>query len=185
MDDVFLKEGFVVWIDDPLKKFYTISRREAFDYETGDENSAYFSTVASGSTSGFKGIEILEPDNKPPHLFQVLWGVADTGKIKYYIKIPTGQNRIGVDEDKEIGFINADKSPHYDPNPMYQFYLINGWYPSIDCRNGSPVTITPKIWFRGMKYDIEELTNKTKLAALENGAATFKKVILGGIKMTP
>lgn len=183
-DSIFLKEGHYVWIDEPYNAFYAIIRREPFDYETGEESTAVFSTVSSGNESGFKNVSDLEPDNKPLHLYQVLWGVKDTEDIKYYMKIPTGQNRFGIDTDKEIGFLNADKSPFYDPNPLYQFYLIDEWYPSINCKNNSPVTITPKVWFKGMKYDIEKVTDTATLNALKSGAP-HRKIIFGGIKNTP
>lgn len=184
MGELYLKEGHIVYIDDPYFKYFKIARREPFDYETGEETTAIFTAVASGGTSGFKNIKELEPDNKPLHLFQVLWGVQHTEDIKYYMKIPVGQNRFGVDVDKEIGFINADKSPYYDPDPLFQFYLINEWYPSVDCRNNSPVSIMPKVWFRGMKYDIEEIKDTQLLASLKAGHVAHRKIVFGGIKMT-
>lgn len=182
--NIFLKEGHVVWIDEPLKSFYRIVRREPFEYETGAEDTAVFSTVASGGTSGFKNIEQLEPDDKPLHLFQVLWGVQDGPPIKYYVKIPSGQNRFGTDEDKEIGFINCEKSPHTNPNPLFQFWLITQWYPTIDCHNNSPVTITPKVWFCGMKYDLEKIEGAAELQAIK-AANRFKRIHFGGVKNTP
>jgi len=184
-DDLYLKQGHIVWIDEPLKQFYKIVRREPFEYETGEEDTAIFTTVASGAESGFKDIATLEPDNKPLHLFQVLWGVADSGPIKYYVKIPSGQNRFGVDEDKEIGFINAQKSPYFDPDPLYQFYLIAEWTPSINCKNNSAVTITPKVWFKGMKYDIEPITNPGLLDSLNAGKTPHRRIYFGGVKNTP
>jgi hypothetical protein len=183
--DLYMKQGHIAWIDEPLKGFYDIVRREPFDFTTGEESTAIFTTVASGSSSGFQPIDELEPDNKPLHLYQVLWGVADCGEIKYYIKIPTGQNRFGIDEDKEIGFINAEKSPYFAPNPLYQFYLINEWYPSVNCVNNSPVTITPKVWFRGMKYDISPVVNATIRSALEAGKHAHRRIYFGGVKNTP
>ena len=183
-EDIYLKEGYIVWIDEPYNGYYRILRREPFEFETGQEDTAIFSTVAFGSSSGFKNVELLEPDNNPLHLFQVLWGVQHTGNVKYYMKIPTGQNRFGVDEDKEIGFINEEKSPWYDPDPLFQFWLIHEWYPSVNCVNGSPVTITPKVWFKGMKYDIELVKDERTLAQIRSGGA-FRKIVFGGVKNTP
>ena len=177
-EEIYLKEGYTVFIDEPYNGYYRVIRREPFDFVTGEETPLIFSAVASGAESGFKNIDTIEPDNDPLHLYQVIWGVADTGDIKYYYKLPTGQNRAGVDEDKEIGFINADKSPFYDPNPLFQFWLIHDWYPAINCVNGSPCTITPKVWFRGMKYDIQRLQDSEK-------PQIVKKVVFGGIKNTP
>lgn len=180
-EEIYLKEGWDIYIDDPYNAFYRIIRREPFDFVTGEESPAIFSTVASGSESGFKNIEKLEPDNDPLHLFQVLWGVADASDIKYYLKIPSGQNRLGVDDDKEIGFVNADKSPFYEPNSLFMFWLVHDHTPAVNCKNGSPVTITPKIWFRGMKYDILWLGD----ADMKNPPKIVKKIVFGGVKNTP
>jgi hypothetical protein len=180
-EDIYLKEGWSVFIDDPYNAYYRIVRREPFDFVTGEESPAIFSTVASGSESGFKNISTLEPDNDPLHLFQVVWGVADVGDIQYYLKLPAGQNRFGVDVNKEIGFLNADKSPFYEPNPVFQFFLVHDWIPAVNCKNGSPVTITPKVWFRGMKYDILKLGD----ANMPNPPPIVKKIVFGGIKNTP
>lgn len=177
-EEIYLKEGYSIYIDEPYNGYYRIVRREPFDFVTGEENTAIFSTVASGAESGFRNIDTIEPDNDPLHLYQVVWGVADVGDIKYYLKIPTGQNRLGVDDDKEIGFINGDKSPHYEPNPNYAFFLVHDWVPSINCVNGSAVTITPKIWFRGMKYDIQKINEQT-------AGPIVRKIVFGGIKNTP
>jgi len=182
MSDLYLKPGFIVYIDDPLFKYYRILRREALDYETGEEDVAIFSAIASGAESGFKNIAVLEPDKDPFHLFQVLMGFIHSGDIKYYIKNPSGQNRLGVDDDKEIGFLNADKSPYYDPNPDYEMYLIADWYPAINCKNNSPVTITPKIYFKGMKYDVEELDAATA-EAVKAGKIPYRKIVFGGLKV--
>lgn len=177
-EDPFLKEGYDIWIDEPYNGFYRIVRREPFDYKTGEEDTAIFSTVASGGESGFKNIDIIEPDNDPLHLYQVLVGVEDVDPVKYFIKLPTGQDRFGVDEDKSIGFIDASNSPYYDPSPLFAFWLVHDWYPAVNCVNGSAVTRTPKLWFKGMKYDIQRLPDGTK-------PAIAKKVVFGGVKNTP
>jgi hypothetical protein len=180
-ESLWLKENYFIYIGDPINKFYKITRREAFEFETGREDTAIFSAVSSGSESGYKNIDILEPDETPRHLFQVLWGVKDT-LVRYYLKLPTGTNRFGTDEKKDIGYINAERSPYYAPNPDYMFWLVNDWYPSINAVNESPVTITPKIWFRGMKYDIEEVKETKVLSMLKSGQLPHRKITLGGIK---
>ena len=183
--DIYLKPGQIVWIDEPLTSYYRIIRREPFNYVTGEEDTAKFSTVASGSESGFKAMSDLEPDNKPLHLYHVLWGVKDIGDIKYYVKIPTGQNRFGIDTDKEIGYVDADKSFYAEPNPLYEFYLINEWYPSVNCKNNSAFTILPKVWFRGMKYDIDPIKDASTIRALDSGQMAHRRIYFGGVKNTP
>ena len=176
--DPFLKEGYTVWIDEPYNGYYRIVRREPFQFVTGEESPALFSTVASGGESGFTNISTIEPDNDPLHLYQVLWGVEHSDRVKYYLKIPAGQNRYGVDKAKEIGFVSAEESPWYDPNPLFEFWLIHDWIPAVNCVNGSPVTQTPKIWFVGMKYDIEKISQA-------QAGTIVKKIVFGGIKNTP
>lgn len=188
-EDIFLKENYIVYIDDPMNGYYRIIRREPFRYVTGTElntTNLTFSAVAPGANSGFITIADLEPDNRPEHLFQVLWGVEETGPdIKYYIKIPAGQNRWGVDQDKEVGYITAVESPYFDPNPLYQFWLIHDYMPSIQCNNQSAVTIIPKVYFRGMKYDIDQVTDTNILAQLNSGQRTYRKIVFGGVGNTP
>jgi hypothetical protein len=182
-DDIWLKKGYFVELTfpgAPDDNYYEITAAEPFEYETGTEDTAIFSAVSSGSDSGYKNIELLEPDDVPPHLFQVLWGVKDT-QVKYYLKLPTGTNRMGVDEDKDIGFITAEKSPYYAPNPLYQFWLLHAWYPSIKAVNESPVTITPKIWFKGMKYDIKKVGGET-LELLKAGKLPCRRIEIGGVR---
>lgn len=184
MDDIWLKRGYfveLVWPGSPPDNYFKITAVEPFEYETGTEETPVFTPLAPGSESGFRNIPVLEPDDVPPHLFQVLWGVKDT-KVKYYFKLPTGTNRYGTDDDKDIGFITADRSPYYAPNPLYQFWLLHAWYPSINAVNESPATITPKIWFRGMKYDIEKVTDAETLEGLKTGRIPCTRIVLGGVK---
>jgi hypothetical protein len=183
-DGGYLKEGWVVYIDDPYNGFYRIARREPFDFVTGEESPAIFTPVLPGGQSAYQNVVTLEPDNDPLHLFQVRWGVQESGNVKYYLKVPTGQNRFGVDVNKEIGYINADKSPWFDPDPLFQFWLVHDWIPAVNMRNGSPTTITPKIWFRGMKYDIEKITNAGTISQLRQ-SGVHKKIVFGGVKNTP
>lgn len=180
-DELWIKEGYYVWIGEPLGQFYKVGAREAFDFETGEEDTAIFSAVAAGGQSNFKNITILEPDEKPQHLFQVLWGVKDT-LMKYYLKLPTGVDRHGIDDDKDIGFVDAYKSPAYNPNPEFMFWIIHDFYPAINAKNVSPFSQTPKIFFTGMKYDIEEVTDPAVLEMLRAGKIPCKRLYISGIK---
>lgn len=177
-ENIFLKEGYTIYVDEPLNKYYKVVRREPFSYITGNETPVIFSTVASGSETGFKNIDALEPDDDPMHIFQVLWGVADYDPVKYYMKIPSGQNRFGLDNDKEIGFVDAAISPWFNPSALFQFWLKPDWIPAINCKNGSACVITPKIYFQGMKYDVAALTK-------DQAGTIYKKVVFGGVKNTP
>jgi len=102
--------------------------------------------------------------------------------MRYYFKIPTGTNRFGIDDDKDIGFVDEDMSPYDDPNEDFEFWLVNEYYPSINAKNDSLVTLPPKVYFTGMKYDITEVKEHDILARLKNGLIPFKTVTIGGVR---
>lgn len=182
-----LKEGYYVNVLTPAlkEKFFRVGKKEGFTYETGTSDTAEFAAVASGSESGFKNIDVLEPDDAPRHLFYVEWGVKDG--CKYELKIPTGTNRLGVDEDKDVGFVTNEKSPYYAPDNTYSFWLVNDYYPAINAINITPNSLTPKAWFKGKKWDLEEVKEPdiiTKLKNYEKGitpSIPFTKITVGGI----
>lgn len=167
-----LKPGFIVKI---FERYYRIKAAEPFRYDTGDESSAFFSSVSSGSDSGFKNITELEPDDLPiPHLFWVVPGFEDG--MQYSIKIPTGTNRFGTDVTKGIGYLDNLMSPYYAPNEDYGFWLVNNYYPAINAKNVMSVAMTPKVHFRGIKFDLEPTTNPM------NGSPV-QEVIIGGLEI--
>lgn len=174
----FLKEGYYVTLSNRPEKIYKVTAVEPFEFETGDQTDTIFSSVASGAESGFQPIDELEPDDKPAHLFQVLWGVKSSGR--YYIKIPTGTNRFGIDTDYDIGYITNEKSPYHSPNPLYLFWTVHDFYPAINFSNTTLRAITPKVWFKGMKYSIEEV----KGAELSLAKERAKPITMGGITST-
>lgn len=167
-------------------KFFQVKNSEPFEFETGDEASAIFAAVTSGSESGFKPIDVIEPDDSPMHLYYVLWGVKDG--CKYFVKIDTGTNRFGIDEDKDIGYITNEKSPYFAPDPAYAFWLVNNHYPSINAVNVTKDSLTPKVWFRGFKYDLVEVKDPQTIVLLRNYESgrspnlPFKRVTIGGVK---
>lgn len=187
MDEI--KKGFYVHIavEGLDKDHYQIGDVEPFLYETGTSDTAEFSaTVASGAESGFKNIPVLEPDDSPPRLFWVEWGVKDG--CRYQIKIPTGTDRLGLDEDKDVGFLTNEKSPYFDPDPRFGFWIVANFYPAINAKNYTPNTLTPKVWFQGKKYDIIKVTDQeviTKLKNYERGISPsipFTRITIGGVR---
>lgn len=168
-------------------KFYQVINMEPIAYVTGDASTAEFSSVASGGQSGFKNIEILEPDDDPMHLYGLDWGVEDA--MKYYMRIPTGTSRMGLDEDEDIGYVTGDLSHRLSPNPQYGFWVVHDMYPSFEAVNPTLQAHTPKIWFYGMKFHLK-LLNETEYSDTINrlmsfakglGGTPFKSVILGGL----
>ena len=175
----FLKEGHYLHlvVDAAEQGYWQVVQKEAFNYETGRSDTAEFTTVAVGAASDYKNIGVLEPDQTPAHLFQVRMGVLDG--FHYYVKIPTGTDRLGVDADKNVGFIDNEKSPAYEPDESYEFWLIHNYYPSINAKSEYPhyASGVPKVFFSGMKYAIKEVKDATILTALKN----FEAGLPGGI----
>lgn len=183
MVDIDLKIGYYVritGIDKELEsKLFKIAREESLRYITGDEaGTAYFSAVASGSNSGYQNIEVLEPSKAPRHLAKIRWGVKTGGK--YFLKLPTGTDRLGTDRDKDIGYITNEISPWVDPDPDWEFWLLNDYFPAINFVNNTLFTVTPQVFFQGVKYDIEEVTGPEK-ADIE-GSKRFTIINIGGVK---
>lgn len=161
-------------------EFLQILSVEPFEY-----TMTFDDAVASGSESGFQTVEKLEPNDKPFHLFWVTWGVRDG--CEYQIKIPTGTDRLGVDEDKGIARITNRHSPYFSPDPALGFWLIPDHFPSINAINHTLASLTPKIYFKGFKYDIELVRDDELLKRLRNFEkrdspyVPSKKITLGGV----
>lgn len=164
-----LRVGDNVFIPSLQNKYFTIKAVEPFNYATGEGSSTEFTSIATGAASGFKNIDILEPDDNPRRLFQVRFGVKDG--CTYFFKIPTGTNRWGVDVDKDVGYIDNEKSPYYAMNPNYEFWLIHDVYPSVNASNATGASVTPKVHFEGFKYDITEITKPS----------IFRTITIGGV----
>lgn len=187
MDEEELREGWYIKIllDEYKEKFFRVERKEPFTYETGTSDTVEFTSISPGSETGFKNIDVLEPDDRPRRLFYVKWGVKDG--CEYYLKIPSGVNRFGTDQDKDVGFITNEKSPYYDMNPQYSFWLVHNFYPAVNARNVTATALTPKVWFEGMKYDIVEVSDSEiieKLKNFEKGVSPsipFRKITIGGV----
>lgn len=183
-----IREGFYVRVLTPALEntFFKVGKTEPFYYETGTSDVAEFASVASGSESGFKNVDVLEPDEAPMHLFWVMWGVKDG--CKYYIKIPTGTDRIGTDEDKDVGYVTNEKSPYYAPDPVYGFWLVSDYYPAVNAVNVTAFSLIPKVWFPGTKWDLEKVKEADIIAKLQNfqrgvtPSIPFTEITIGGIK---
>jgi hypothetical protein len=173
-----LRIGFVIELDG---RYFEITAIEPFNYMTGDEDATDpFSSVAASGSKDYTNISVLDPDEDPAHLYEVFWGVK-TGGI-YRMKLPAGTQRLGVDEDKDVGYVDMQRSPWFAPNPAYKFWLRHDRYPQIAFSNISTTdAITPKILFEGYKYDLQPATNDA-IANMKTRGVPPKKIIVGGVK---
>jgi len=177
------KEGFAVsFSGDPSAegKFFRVKRKEGFEYETGrTTGTAEFSTVASGSLTGFRDVKVLEPDERPQRAAYVEMGFKDGAE--YTVKIKSGTIRYGPDGDKNAARLNNQKSPYFDPDPTFAFWLLGpDWFPSLEARNVTPFTITPIVFFKGFKFDLDEITDTGEIDRIK-ASGKFTIITLGGV----
>lgn len=166
--------------------FYRLGAPEPFLYITGDGPNVEFTSVSAGSESGFKNIDNVDPNERPKRLQFTMWGVRDG--CQYFIKIPTGTNRLGTDKDLDVGYITCLISPYFAPDEQFGFWLIHDFYPAVNAKNVTAAAVTPKVWFKGIKYDIEEIPVGdllTKLLNYEKNISPnmpFTTISIGGVK---
>lgn len=172
-----LKVGHFVEINGD---FYEIAEKEPFEYRTGQESTAFFSSVASGGVSSYVNITELEPDKLPQRLWFVTFGIKDG--MQYFLKIPTGSSRFGTDVTKEIGFVDNEITPYHAHNEKFGFWLVNNYYPAIKASNPTGIAQTPQVYFKGTKYDIQPVRDSGKSSALRAGGIPYLHITLGGVK---
>ena len=153
--DELPKLGFTIgFVGDPQwkDKFFKIENIEGFEYQTGNTSgTAEFSTVASGGLSGFKQIEVLDPDKNKA----VYTSMGFKDGCLYEFKVKAGTIRFGPDGDKNAARLSAQKSPWWDPDPTFGFWMVENYFPAVQARNVTPFTITPSVYFKGFKYDLK------------------------------
>ena len=150
-----LEKGFAISDNICIKiggtrKYYIVTNRDVMFYlHEHDE-------VEHGTTASYEELTNLNP----PHgqLYQV-YKIWIDGNVYLYVKQPAATNRFGTQRSPEGGFLNDRTSG--TKGGMY----VNLWFtidnpPSIQLRNIQPVDITPKVWYIGWRYAIEELPGK-------------------------
>ena len=187
---VFLKAGYVILllsvaekVDDAINagNFFKILRdSEPLKVRSSDlALSDPFIAVATGGESGFKDHEKLEPREAPAELYRVRWGVKDG--CDYYLKLPSGTERLGVYEKKDVGRITALDSDVVCPAEEYGFWMVHGDFPSVNAKNYTGYSLTPDIYFEGEKYNIEKITDAITLKLLKEGKLPYTVVTRGGL----
>jgi hypothetical protein len=174
-----LKEGYLVtfvgsWAESKalIDKFYRILRKERLIYITGEGDKTEFAAVATGAESDFIDIEALEPNTN--ELYQLRPGVKDG--CKYHGKL-TGKERYGPTLDTDMAYFCNQDSLWTDPSEEFEFFLVHDMFPSYNADNDTGYSVTPKIWFKGWKYDIE-LSEYTK----DRKPPEYSTISLGGLK---
>jgi len=169
-----LKVGYLVtfvgaWAEskDYIGKYFRLLRKERLIYITGEGDTTEFTAVATGAESGFTDIEALEPDKN--QLYQLSPGVKDG--LKYHAKM-TGKDRFGPRLDTDMAYFTNQDSFWTAPSEDLEFFLVKDMFPSYNAVNATGSTVTPKIYFRGTQWDLEEVPK----------AEPYSIITLGGLK---
>lgn len=183
-NDLPKEEYIITFLGDGLwtGRLFRVKNIEGLQYATGQTTGTpEFSTVATNSLSGFKDIDVLAPSKSPLKAAYVEMGFKDA--LKYTVQVKSGSIRYGPDHDVNAAQLFNFMSPYFDTDPVFAMWLVFDWFPSIQAFNNTPFTVTPKVWFRGYKYNIEEISNGQEIARLKM-AGRVRTLTLGGNQIT-
>ncbi len=131
-------------------KYYNISNRDTiFLQETPGE-------IAADSTDSYSEVTNLNPPHGQLYSIYKIW--VD-GNIKLYCKQPAATNRFGTQRSPAGGFLTDHISGMKGGMYLNLNFTIDN-PPSIQLVNEQNIAITPKIWYIGWRYAIEELPSK-------------------------
>jgi len=173
-----LRNGELIRLSTDLEGIYAVQLKEKFNTDS-PERTTVFAAVAAAANSGWTDLDDLDPREHPPELLQIRLGFEDG--LDYYVKYPTGSNIHGVNRDKDVGFINSEKSPRLMPNDDYEYWALHDWYPSVNAKNHTAYSDTPKVFAEGWKYTIRPATVQ-EAAAVRAGKRYCRFVQLGGVQ---
>jgi len=173
-----LRNGELIRLSTNLEGIYAVQLKETFNTDSPERTVAFEAVVAAGS-SGWTDLDDLDPREHPPELLQIHLGFEDG--FNYYVKYPSGSNIHGVNRDKDVGFLNSERSPALMPNDNYEYWALHDWYPSVNAVNPTAYTDTPKVYASGYKYTIRPAT-PAEAAAVKAGRRYCRFVQLGGVQ---
>ena len=132
------------------KKYYTVTNRDNLFYL--DEADA----IAADTTDTYSELTNLNPPHGQLYAVYKIW---IDGNVELFLKQPAATNRWGSQRSPEGGLLN-DRTSGVKGGMYTNLYFTIDNPPSIQLVNRQPVSITPKIWYIGWRYAIEELSIK-------------------------
>lgn len=157
-------------------QFWEIVGREPFWYET-TAITAEFAALVTGTNSGFVQIANLQPRQQIQMLIYVLWAVSDG--CTYFLQRPSGTSVMGVDRDQDAGYLDATRSHPAAFNEDYAFFIVTKDAIAIRANNDTGYTVTPKVFFTGMKYDIDPIVDAKLIKQLNAREVPYRKIPRG------
>lgn len=150
-----LEKGFLIGDNIALRiggtiKYYTVTNRDVIFYQKVHDE------IVADSTESYSEMT----DLNPPHgqLYQV-YKIWVDGNVKLYLKQPAATNKFGTHRSPAGGFLTDRISGMKGGMYVNLFFTIDN-PPSVQLVNEQHIAITPKIWWIGWRYAIEELLTK-------------------------
>ena len=144
------------------KVYYVVTNRDNLFYlEEADE-------VAADSTDTYSEVTNLNPPHGQLYFCQKIW---IDGNVELYIKQPAATDRWGTQRSPAGGLLNDRTSGLKGGIYLNLFFTIDN-PPSIQLVNRQSVAISPKIWYIGWRYTIEQLPSRPDI---------FTEVTISGI----
>lgn len=133
-------------------KYYVVSAVDDIFYR--DEHSA----LSAGSTESYAEVSDLDPPTG-----QIYWigKIEVDGNVKVYLKQPASTNRWGTNKAPEGGLIFDISSPITDAEDV-NIWIAEDYPPNVQLINGTNVSITPVLWWKGKRFAVKELTEEPK-----------------------
>lgn len=173
-----LKVGDVFVYNKEPNTLYEVTGREKFNWHTGQAPTAEFGVVATATNSGWVDLTRLDPRQTPRELVQIRLGFEDG--MAYFVKYPSGTNIHGVNLDKDVGYLDAERSPKLLPNEDYEYWAMNGSYPSVNAQNTTGYADTPMVFAEGWRYMFISASG-AKAALVKAGRIRPRYVQEGGV----
>ena len=155
MTKIDLEKGFAISDNIAIRiggtiKYYTVTNRDTIFYQKQHDE------IAADSTESYAEMT----DLNPPHgnLYQI-YKIWVDGNIKLYLKQPASTNKWGTNRSPAGGFLNDRISGVKGGMYTNLFFTIDN-PPSVQLVNEQHIAITPKIWWIGWRYAIEELPSR-------------------------
>ena len=128
-------------------KFYKITNRDNI-FLLSEEDA-----IAADSTSSYAEVTNLNPPHGQLYFIYALW---IDGNVKVFMKQPASTNLFGTQRSPAGGLL-TDRSSGVKGSMNLDLYFTIDNPPSVQIQNEQPIEITPKIWYIGWRYSIEEL----------------------------
>ncbi len=144
------------------KMYYTITNRDNLFYLNEPD------AVAADSIDSYSEITELNPPHGQLYSVVKIW---IDGNIELFLKQPAATSRFGTQRSPSGGLLN-DRISSVKGGLYTNLNFTIDNPPSVQLVNRQPVSITPKIWYIGWRYSIQELPTKP---------AQFTEVTISGI----